>query len=113
MPNSDRAARVELAKALRRIAYRLARDGEIVSNVELEGEGKQLTEYRRGFLLVDLGRPWRWGAFETEFSRLRYAGEKARAFSTWCSSGLASGKAPDCEILTSVVQRNRGSGFSP
>ncbi|MET4315706.1 hypothetical protein [Bradyrhizobium sp. RT4b] len=78
MPNSDRAARVERAKALGRIAYRLARDGEIVSNVELEGEGKQLTEYRRGFLLVDLGRPWRWGAFETEFSRLRisYAGEK-------------------------------------
>lgn len=76
--SSGRAERVERAKALGRAAYRLARAGEIVGNVELEGEEKRLTEYRRGLIFVELWEPWRPGAFETEFSRLRvgYAGEK-------------------------------------
>lgn len=44
----------------------------------MEGEEKRLREYRRGFIFVELWEPWRPGAFETEFSRLRVscAGEK-------------------------------------
>lgn len=47
VPSSTRAARVERAKALGRAAYRLARSGTIAGNLEVEGEEKRLTEYRR------------------------------------------------------------------
>jgi hypothetical protein len=78
MLSQERLERLLRAKALGRAAYRLARDGEIVGNVELEGASKRLTKYRRGLLLIDLWRPWRSDAFETEFSELRvsYAGKK-------------------------------------
>lgn len=78
MPRSERAIRIERLKALGRAAYRLARAGEIVGNIEVKGEEKRLMKFRRGFIFVELWEPWRSGAFDTEFPRLRVscAGEK-------------------------------------
>lgn len=75
---TGRRTRVERARALGRAAYRLARSGEIVGNLDIDGEEKRLTEFRRGALSIELWEPWRPGSFETEFSRLRvsYAGER-------------------------------------
>lgn len=74
----SRSERLERAKALGRAAYRLARTGAIVGNLDIEDEEKRLTEFQRGPIFIELWEPWRPGAFETEFSRLRmsYAGEK-------------------------------------
>ena len=71
MPRGERAARVERAKSLGRIAHRLARGGKIFGNVKVEGEEKRVLEYTRGHLSIELWYPWRSSAFETEFSRLR------------------------------------------
>ncbi|KJC47326.1 hypothetical protein UB31_18910 [Bradyrhizobium sp. LTSP849] len=75
---SSRRERVERAKHLGRLAFRLARAGTIVGNLEIDGEKKRLTEFQRGPIFIELWEPWRPDAFETEFSRLRvtYAGEK-------------------------------------
>jgi len=70
VPNSEREARRERAKALGRIAYRLARAGTIFGNLEIEGEEKRLLKFRRCFLFIDLYEP-RSQAFETEFSELQ------------------------------------------
>lgn len=78
MPRGDRAVRRERAKTLGRIAFRLARAGEIFGNMEIEGEEKRLTEYSRGRLFVDLLAPWRAEASATEFSRLRVMWDNAK-----------------------------------
>ena len=76
-----RRDRIKRAKALGRAAYRLARGGDIVGNIEVDGEEKRLMEYRRGGLLIELWQPWRSTAAETEFSRLRvtHGSEKVSA----------------------------------
>lgn len=56
MSTSDRAARLERAKALGRAAYRLARRGVLVGNVEIEGEVKRLHEFKRGALFAGSAR---------------------------------------------------------
>lgn len=78
MPRGERAARVERAKALGRAAWRLAHDGKIIGNCELDGEEKRLTEFRSGRLSIELAAPWRADAYEFEWSRLRvtWDGEK-------------------------------------
>lgn len=78
MLRGERAARRERAKALSRIAFRLARTGVIFGNMEIEGESKRVTEFDRGRLSIELAAPWRTGAFETEFSRLRVTWEHAK-----------------------------------
>ena len=88
MPDPDRRARIERAKALGRAAYRLARTGELVGNVEVDGEEKRLHEFRRGLLFIDLYEPFRSTAAATEFSRLRvtYSGVKVLEL-RWCGAG--------------------------
>jgi hypothetical protein len=40
-------------------------------NLPVDGEEKQLREFRRGRVFIDLWYPWRSDADEAEFSRLR------------------------------------------
>jgi hypothetical protein len=83
----DRRARTERAKELGRAAYRLGRDGEIFGNLPVEGEDKQLREYRRGRIYVELWQPWRSDALETEFSRLRVNYSGTRVELRWSRAG--------------------------
>jgi hypothetical protein len=71
MSSLDRRAKVESAKALGRAAYQLGQAGEIAGNVMTEGEDKQLREYHRGRIFIELWQPWRSDADADEFSRLR------------------------------------------
>lgn len=70
--------RSEQAKALGRAAYRLARDGTISGNIEIEGEEKRVTDFQRGRLSIELAAPWRANAYEFEWSRLRVSWDGAR-----------------------------------
>lgn len=45
MTREERAARIARAKALGRIAFLLARNGEIFGNMEVEGEAKRITDF--------------------------------------------------------------------
>lgn len=78
MNGAARQARIECAKALGRAAYRLARDGTIIGNIEIEDEEKRLTEFSRGRLTIELAAPWREDAYEFEWSRLRVNWDGAR-----------------------------------
>jgi hypothetical protein len=64
----DRIERLERAKALGRIAYRLARAGEIVGSIEVEGEEKRPMEFTPRLNLHRDVAPWRSSACDTEFS---------------------------------------------
>lgn len=69
--HGERAARVERANSLGRVAYRLARAGKISGNMEIDGEEKRLREFDGGRLIIELLAPFRSWASETEFSRMR------------------------------------------
>jgi hypothetical protein len=75
---SDRQARLERAKAIGRVAYRLVRDAKIFGNISVDGEEKQLREHEEGGIAVELAAPFRPYARPDEFSRLRVrvGGEK-------------------------------------
>lgn len=89
MTREERAARIARAKALGRIAFLLARNGEIFGNMEVEGEAKRITDFQRGRLLIELAATWRAGAFETEFSRLRVSWAGARVLELrWDRAGF-------------------------
>jgi hypothetical protein len=66
------------AKALGRAAYQLGRDGAIFGNLPVVGGEKQLREYRRGRIFIELWQPSRSSTGDTEFSRLRvnYSGTR-------------------------------------
>lgn len=89
MTREERTARKDRAKHLGRIAFRLARPGEIFGNCTIEDEEKRLTEFQRGRLSIELAAPRRAGAFETEWSRLRVtlSGEKVLEL-RWDRAGL-------------------------
>jgi hypothetical protein len=74
----DRQARLERAKAIGRVAYRLVRDAKIGGFIELEGERKQIWEFSRGPLSIELfaaaGQPPRAADFSQ--LRIRYAGRR-------------------------------------
>lgn len=50
---------VALDHSIGRAAYRLARDGKIFGNNEIDGEDKRITEFLRGRLTIELAAPWR------------------------------------------------------
>jgi hypothetical protein len=73
----DREQRLHKAKAIGRIAYRIARAASLVGVRDIEGEEKNLREFRGGLLFIDLHEPSRL-AVDAEFSWLRisYNGKK-------------------------------------
>jgi hypothetical protein len=71
MQKADREARLERAKAIGRIAYSHARDGEIFGNMAVDGEVKRLSEYEDSGIAIELVAPFRPHARPDEFSRLR------------------------------------------
>jgi hypothetical protein len=71
MLKPDREARLQRAKAIGRIAFNHARDGEIFGNAPVDGEEKRLTEYEYSGIAIELAAPFRPHARPDEFSRLR------------------------------------------
>ena len=57
---ADREARLERAKAIGRVAYRLARDAKISGFIEIEGERKLVRDFES----------------DDDFLQLRYVGQK-------------------------------------
>jgi hypothetical protein len=72
MPNGERQARLERAKAIGRIGYRIVRAANLMDVREIEGEERHLREFRRGSLFIDLFEPSRLVA-GAESSQLRIA----------------------------------------
>lgn len=70
MRRAGRKARQERAKALGRIAYRLARADDVCGVIEIDGEKKHIREAEESGLKITLLEPFRSGALENEFSRL-------------------------------------------
>ena len=81
MNKLDREARQERAKAIGRIAYRLARAAKIEGFIEIEDGRKFVREWHRGYLTIALYAAANATPRDTDFSQLRvhYAGRKVFA----------------------------------
>jgi hypothetical protein len=75
---ADREARLQRARAIGRIAYRLARDAKIEGFIEIDDGRKLIRECSRGRLTIALYAAANEPPSETDFSelRVRYAGRK-------------------------------------
>jgi hypothetical protein len=84
---ADREKSLERAKAIGRIAYRVARSANLVGVLEIEGEEKHLREFRHGRLFIDLYEPFRLPV-GAEFSRLRTSYDAKRVLEIrWDGAG--------------------------
>jgi hypothetical protein len=88
MPNADREARLERAKAIGRIAYSHVRWADIEANLPIDGEEKQLRELIEQGIAIDLAAPFRSYARPDEFSRLRIRVHGEKVFEVrWDKAG--------------------------
>jgi hypothetical protein len=68
--HADREEKLHRARAVGRVAYRIARAANLVGVMEIEGDEKHLRKFRNGLLFIDLYEPFRLPV-DAEFSRLR------------------------------------------
>lgn len=75
---TDRQARIERAKEIGRLAYRLMIGQDVCGVVTVDQQEKHLRAYERGSLAVQFYEPFRAHALPTEFSRIviRYSGRR-------------------------------------
>lgn len=88
MQKAEREARLQGAKAIGRIAYRLARDTKIGGFIDIEGERKLIRDFDRVNLSIELyeaaGRP----LCDTDFSQLRIRHTGRKVFDIrWSAAG--------------------------
>ncbi len=78
MNRADRQGRLQTIKVLGRIAYRHLKDAEVVGNIEIYDEEKQVRVLEEGDLSAELIAPFRAWALPTEYSRIqiRFDGRK-------------------------------------
>jgi hypothetical protein len=88
MPNADREARLERAKAIGRIAYAHVRGADIFGNLPVDGEEKRLLQLEEDGIAIDLAAPFRPYARPDEFSRLRIRVHGEKVFEVrWDKAG--------------------------
>jgi hypothetical protein len=87
---SDREARLQRAKALGRIAYRILRDYEIEGALDFDGEKKHLRRFDEDGLTAELVVP-RADALPTEFSRIQIRADGRKVFEIRWDGAKTSG----------------------
>lgn len=79
--HTDSEEKLHRAKAIGRIAYRIARTANLAGVQQIDGKEKHFRELRRGLLVIDLYEPFRL-AGDAEFSRLRISYDGKKVFET-------------------------------
>jgi hypothetical protein len=77
---SDREAKLQRAKALGRIVYRIIRDYEIEGVLTYDGEEKHLRKFDEDGLIAELVVPFRPQALPTEYSRIQIRADGRKVF---------------------------------
>ena len=70
MLKPEREARLQRAKELGRIAYRILRSSEIEGVLDYDGEKKHLRKFEEDGLYLEMVEPFRSDAWPSEFSRI-------------------------------------------
>ena len=80
MNKADREARLQRAKMLGRVAYRIVRDYEIAGVLTYDGEEKHLRMFNEDGLTAELVVPFRPHALPNEFSRIQIRADGRKVF---------------------------------
>ena len=88
MQKAEREARLNRAKELGRIAYRILRSSEIEGVLDYDGEPKHLRIFEEDGLYMEMVEPFRSDACPSEFSRIVIREGRHRVFQIqWSKSG--------------------------
>ena len=86
---ADREHRLQTVKALGRIAYRIARDGDLVCVVIRESQKKYLRKRDEGWLSIDWVAPHPRSVDHTDFSEIEVRADDRKVLEIrWNSVGL-------------------------